>query len=134
MILSTKSDYGLVLLVLLSQIGEKHLSLSEVAKRTGLSLHYLEQIAVILRRKKIIKSIRGTEGGYKLAHKPSEITLSEIIEALDGPIAFTKCSIKGFTCKAVYFCQNIKTWHKLQKKLDKILEETTLADFVHPVK
>jgi len=130
MIVSTRSDYGLVLLSYLAKAGEKHMSLSEVTKRTGLSLHYLEQIAVVLRRKKIVKSIRGTEGGYKLARRPSEITLYEIIKALDGPVAFTKCSIKGCTCKSVYFCQNMKIWQKLQKILDKTLEKTMLSDFV----
>lgn len=106
------------------------MSLSEVAKRTGLSLHYLEQIAAALRRKKIIKSIRGTEGGYKLARRSSDITLFEVISALDGPVAFTRCSIKGCTCKSVYFCQNMKVWQKLQKILDKTLEKTTLSDFI----
>jgi len=130
MILSTKSDYGLVFLTFLAKAGVRHLSLSEVAKRSGLSLDYLEQIAVVLRRKKIVKSIRGTEGGYKLARRPSEITLKEIIQTLDRPVAFTKCSAKGCTCKAVYFCQNVKIWHKLQVNIDKILEKITLADFV----
>jgi Rrf2 family iron-sulfur cluster assembly transcriptional regulator len=130
MILSTKSDYGLVLLVQLAKVGERHLSLSEVAKRTGLSLSYLEQIAVILRRKKIVKSIRGTVGGYKLARRPSELTLFEITKALGEEVNFTKCSAKGCTCKAVYFCENVKLWHKLQRKLNKVLEEITLADFI----
>ncbi|MFC1656735.1 RrF2 family transcriptional regulator [Patescibacteria group bacterium] len=130
MILSTKSDYGLVLLVELAKAGEKHFSLSEIAKRTGLSLHYLEQIAVLLRRKKIVKSIRGTDGGYKLARRSSEITLAEIVKILDGEVAFTRCSMSGCTCKSVYFCQNVKVWHKLQKSINQVLEKTTLADFV----
>lgn len=134
MILSTRSDYGLVLLAELAKAGEKHFSLSEITKRTGLSLYYLEQIAALLRRKKIVKSIRGTDGGYKLARRPSKITLYEVIKALDGEVAFTRCSIKGCTCKSVYFCQNVKVWVKLQKTINEILEKTTLADFIHPVK
>lgn len=130
MILSTRSDYGLVLLTYLAKAGEKHISLSEVAKRTGLSLYYLEQIANALRRKRLIKSIRGTEGGYKLAKRPSDISLYEIIKTLDGPVSFTKCSQKGYVCKSVYFCRNMKVWQRLQKALDKDLESTTLANFV----
>ncbi len=130
MILSTKSDYGIVLLTELAKAGEKHYSLSEVAKRTGLSLHYLEQIASLLRRKKIVKSIRGTDGGYKLARRSSEITLAEVIKVLDGEVAFTRCSLKGCTCKSVYFCQNVKVWAKMQKTINEMLEKTTLADFV----
>ena len=108
MILSTRSDYGLVLLTYLAKAGEKHISLSQVTKRTGLSLYYLEQIANTLRHKRIVKSIRGTEGGYKLARKASDITLYEIIKAMDGPVTFTKCSQKGCVCKSVYFCRNMK--------------------------
>ena len=130
MILSTRSDYGLVLLTYLAKAGEKHLSLSEVTKRTGLSLYYLEQIANTLRRKRLIKSIRGTEGGYKLARKASDITLYEIIKTMDGPVTFTKCSQKGCVCKSVYFCRNMKVWQRLQKSLDKTLEDITLANFV----
>jgi Rrf2 family protein len=130
MILSTRSDYGLVLLTYLARSGEKHMSLSEIAKRTGLSLYYLEQIANALRRKRLIKSIRGTEGGYKLAKKTSDISLYEIIKTLDGAVTFTKCSQKGCVCKSVYFCRNMKVWQRLQKNLDKALEDTTLANFV----
>ena len=130
MILSTRSDYGLVLLTYLAKSGEKHISLSEVAKRTGLSLFYLEQIAMVLRKAKIIQSVRGTEGGYKLARPAQEIILAEIIKVLDGPVTFTKCSQKGCVCKSVYFCRNMKIWQRLQKALDKSLEKITLANFV----
>lgn len=82
--ISARSRYGLkAVLVLAGRFGEGSLSVSQIAKRENISVPYLEQILNSLKKKKLVKSVRGPQGGYMLAKKPSEIDLKELLDALD---------------------------------------------------
>ena len=84
-ILSRKSRYGLRALIDLGMNSENgRISLSSIAERNRISSQYLEQIFASLRRAGIIQSVKGSQGGYYLAKDPSEITVAEILHALDG--------------------------------------------------
>ena len=85
MILSKKSRYGLRALVDLSVNSKtEHMALNSIAERNGISAQYLEQVFAALRRAGIVKSIKGPQGGYLLSRPAGEITVSEIVLALDG--------------------------------------------------
>jgi len=82
---STRTLYGLkAILVLAARYGEGSLSVSQIAKKEGISVAYLEQILNALKKKGLVKSVRGTQGGYVLAHKPTDITLEQLFYSLDG--------------------------------------------------
>ncbi len=82
---SKKSRYGLRALICLALSGEnERVALSTIADKTGISLQYLEQVFAALRRAGIIRSVKGAQGGYILNDVPSKISVSRIIEALDG--------------------------------------------------
>lgn len=82
---STRTVYGLqAVLVLASRYGEGSLSVSQIAKRESISVAYLEQILNALQKKGLVKSVRGPQGGYVLSKKPSELTLKQLFDALEG--------------------------------------------------
>src|SRR3989338_4332190 len=82
---STRTLYGLkAVLVLAGRHGEGLLSVSSIAKKENLSVHYLEQILNALKKKGLVKSVRGPQGGYSLAQKPSEVSLEKLFYALES--------------------------------------------------
>ena len=86
---STRLQYGLkAVLVLASRHGQGSLSVSQIAKKEGISVAYLEQILNALKRKGVVKSLRGPKGGYVLLKKPSEITLESLFYTLDEDARF----------------------------------------------
>ena len=81
---STRTLYGLkAILVLAARYGEGSLPVSQIAKKEGISVPYLEQILNALKKKGLVKSVRGPQGGYMLSKKPSEIGLKELFYALE---------------------------------------------------
>lgn len=81
---STRTLYGLkAILVLAGRYGEGLLSVSAIARKESLSVHYLEQILNSLKKKGLVKSVRGPQGGYALAKKPGEVTLFDLYVALE---------------------------------------------------
>ena len=128
MILSRKGRYGLRALIDLGKSSEYgHVSLASIAERNRISAQYLEQIFAALRRAGIIRSIKGAEGGYFLARDPSEITVAEILHALDGSyqIEPEKSQDDGIA-QTLQSC----VIDRLNEALDSILEEETLADLI----
>lgn len=122
-------------LLVVGKLAERHadatpVSLQEIARDAGLSQGFLEEIAGHLRRAQIIESRRGSRGGYILAHDPADITVSDIIEAIEGPIQMVDCLDDSIGCVLAVGCSNKSIWSRLQKKVQQTLEETTIADMV----
>src|SRR5437764_12520219 len=88
MMFSTKAEYGVrVMVELAKHAGEEPVPLAEIAAKDGLPLAYLEHLVARLRKAGLVDSRRGSRGGYLLARSPVEITMAEIVEALEGSIA-----------------------------------------------
>ena len=108
----------------------KPVSVREIAERTALPQPYLEQILLSLKGAGIVRSKRGVGGGYILARSPSEITLAEIIRAVDGPIAlgdFGQPHTDG-ACDHEGQCVLLSIWHTVGGEIRHRLEGWTLAD------
>lgn len=100
------TDYALVLLThLVSQEEGSRFSARELAQVTQLPVPMVGKILKILHQKKLLGSKRGANGGYFLDRSPEKITLTEIIEAVEGPIAITDCSCSGDKCEFTSTCQ-----------------------------
>src|SRR3712207_69740 len=94
--LSTKGRYGVRAMVDLAiNYGESPMSIKSIAKRQNISELYLEQLFSPLRKAKLIKSIRGAQGGYVLNKHPKDISVSDIINVLEGPIEISSCVDTG---------------------------------------
>jgi Rrf2 family protein len=122
-------------LLVVGKLAERHadgdpISLQEIAKETGLSHGFLEEVAGHLRRAQIIESRRGAHGGYLLAHAPADITVSDIVEAIEGPITMVDCLSESIGCVIATGCTNKNVWGRLQQRVQATLRETTVADMM----
>ena len=127
---SKKSRYGLIALIDLSVNSKTdHVALNSIAERHGLSSQYLEQIFAALRRACIVKSVKGPQGGYLLSREAGKITVSEILEALEGDYRFESESISEDS-KNVGISITIQQLviDKVNQELENILTNLTLAD------
>ncbi len=139
--LSTKSEYGVrALLQLACNYNYGLVSLREVSDREDISYQYLEQIFLDLRRYNLVKSIRGAKGGYVLARPPDEITVGDIVKAVEGPIAPVSCvenhdllesgDRHTSSCDRFSICAPREVWLELRDRISEVLDEFTLQDLV----
>ena len=109
------------------------MSIKSISQRQNISEYYLEQLFSSLRKAKLIKSIRGAQGGYILNRQPEDITVSDIIEVLEGPIEISDC-LEGVTCNNVDCCATRLLWKKIKTSIDEVTNSVTLKDIVEDYK
>ncbi|KGM96180.1 transcriptional regulator [Clostridium novyi A str. 4552] len=132
--LSTKGRYGVRAMVDLAiNYGEAPMSIKSIAKRQNISELYLEQLFSPLRKAKLIKSIRGAQGGYVLNKDPKDINVSDIINVLEGPIEISSCVDTG-ECDNMDICPTRLLWKKIKKSIDEVTESVTLQDMANDYK
>src|SRR3990170_2096661 len=103
--ISTKIRYrARAMLELAARYGEGPIDLKEIAKKEDISLKYLEQVIIPLRTAGLVKSVRGSKGGYSLAKPPSEILLNDLVEVLEGPMNLIECLNDPKACQKVSSC------------------------------
>jgi Rrf2 family transcriptional regulator, cysteine metabolism repressor len=128
--LSTKGRYGVKAMVDLAiHYGSEPVSIKTISKRQGISEYYLEQLFSPLRKAKLIKSIRGAQGGYVLNKNPKDITVADVMDILEGPVEIAEC-IEGTDCDNVDFCATRLLWGKIKSSIDEVMEGITLQDIV----
>lgn len=139
MMFSTKAEYGVrVMVELARRAGEEPIPLAEIAERGGLPLAYLEHLVARLRKAGLVDSRRGSRGGYLLARSPTEITMAEVVEALEGSIASIECITEGSDGSIVcsretqpgHVCPTKLLWTRVRFSIVRTLQEMTLADLV----
>jgi Rrf2 family protein len=127
--ISRRVDYGLRAVIYLSgRNSDQCCSIAEIAKQQGVPQKFLEKIIQDLARKGLIKSKRGSCGGYALARAPEAITFYEVIEAIEGPIAVNLCMDQHLSCDQLPRCTMVGVWTEVQRKVTEILTRTTIAD------
>ena len=102
--------------------------LSEISQTQNIPESYLAKIFQILSKTGLVRSHRGFKGGYSLARRPEEITIKDIIEGVEGPIALNRCSLEENTCDESIDCKIQDVWKNAQNAMMGVLEGTTLAD------
>lgn len=130
--ISTRGRYGLRAMVDLA-VNESSgaTPLREISERQKISEQYLEQLFASLRKAGIVKSIRGAHGGYLLNNTPEEITVKDIITALEGPVAPVDCVLSDNVkdeCNSSDGCVTYNLWVKVKKNIDDLLDSVTLAE------
>jgi Rrf2 family cysteine metabolism transcriptional repressor len=130
--ISTKIRYGArAMLELASRYGEGPIELKEIARKEDISLKYLEQVINSLRTAGLVKSIRGSKGGYSLAKPPSEICLYDVVETLEGPLNLLECLHDSKVCQKVPSCVTRDIWKEVSDAISKIFYSVTLEDMVN---
>jgi len=104
-------------------------TLAAISERQHISLSYLEQLFGKLRRRKLVSSVRGPGGGYRLAQPIQSITVAEIVVAVDEPLDATQCGGKE-NCADDKRCMTHELWANLNKKMHEYLSSVSLADLV----
>jgi Rrf2 family iron-sulfur cluster assembly transcriptional regulator len=104
--------------------------LSEVSKKQSISLKYLEQIVIPLKRAKYIKSARGAGGGYMLARPPEKIRMGEIVVLLEGGGSLVECTSKPDVCNRHEDCLTREIWKETEKAMLEKLNSYTLSDLI----
>ena len=128
---STKARYGLRVLIILGvYYNKKLLQIKDIAEREDLTEKYLEQIFISLKAANFVKSVRGAKGGYYLSKNPSEITIREIIERLEGSLFPTDCAENSSVCSRSFCCVTTDLWKELGNMIYQFLENKTLRDLV----
>ena len=129
MLFTKKVDYSIrAMLYLSTKPNSNPVYLREISETNGISRQFLAKIFPELIREGLVKSYRGSQGGFTLAKDPSEITIIDIISAVRGPIAISKCLQQDSQCKYENSCKVQNLWKKAQEHLIMILNKTTIAD------
>lgn len=131
--LSTRGRYGLKAMFQLAlYYGEGPISLKQIAVEQGLSENYLEQLFSTLRKEGFLHSVRGAQGGYMLSMEPSEITVGQILRALEGNMAPSDCVVEDddFECSREDRCVTKLVWMKIKNSIDEVIDSITLQDMI----
>ena len=129
---STKSRYAVAAMVDLAQhYGEGPVALRGVAERQQVSEHYLEQLMSSLRRAGLVRSLRGAQGGYELAREPAQVSVGDIVRAMEGPIAPVDCLLADRSttnpyCGKTIRCIRRDIWRKMGDSIKATLDAISL--------
>lgn len=135
--ISTKGRYGLRALIDLAQYSEiEPVSISSIATRQGISERYLEQLMTLLKKAGIIKSIRGAAGGYVLAKAVDEISVGDVLRALEGSLEPVECAAFGGndSCEAAGGCVTKYVWQRINESINNTVNEISLKQLVEESK
>lgn len=132
--LSTKGRYGLRAMVDIAQSqDEGPVAIHNIAQRQDLSNRYLEQLLIPLKQAGLVKSIRGSQGGYVLGRAAGSITVGDVIRVLEGPIAPVDCvnEMNPDDCNRADYCVTKKIWSRLRDSIVEVLDSYTLEDLMN---
>lgn len=130
--ISTKGRYALRLMLDLAKnhTGEM-IRIKEIATRQGISEKYLEQIIAILKKAGYVKSLRGSQGGYRLAKKPEAYTVGMILRLTEGNMAPVAClEDEENLCDMAENCISIRLWEMLYEAITGVIDKVTLQDLL----
>jgi Rrf2 family protein len=133
--LTTKGRYGLRAVIDLAKYSTNEpVSLSDVAERQSISISYLEQLIAKLKKAGVVQSTRGAQGGYSLAKNPEEISVGEILRALEGSLSPVDCSAvdgEGETeCSASNFCVTKYVWKRINDSINDTVNNIFLSELL----
>lgn len=128
---SAKGEYGIRAIVdvaLYAEEGPRAVNL--IARRQGIPIRFLEQVMNALRKGGLVESYRGAAGGYRLARPPEEITLADVVQAVEGPIALMDCVAESGSCDRTTECVIREVFCDVQNSVIDTLTAVTLADII----
>ncbi|MDR2494625.1 MAG: Rrf2 family transcriptional regulator [Spirochaetaceae bacterium] len=129
--ISSRGRYGIRLLIDLAEHTDlPHVSLASVAERQNISIRYLEQVAVILRRSGLIRSVKGASGGYTLARPPEEIFIGKALRDLEGDMLVVDTPLPNTEETKIQKCIRLTVYDRLNERIAGVIDEKTLLSLV----
>jgi len=131
--ISKITDYGIVLLTELArgEPGEPHAARG-LSQAVELPLPVVSKTLKALARRGLLVSHRGARGGFSLARKPERIAVSEVIDALEGPVGLTECTLAGSECQREAICDVREPWQRINGVIVQALRQVSVADLIAP--
>jgi len=126
------TDYATVVLTVLAARPGDVLSAAELAERAGLEAPTVSKILKPLAHAGLVEGLRGVNGGYRLSRDPARINLVEVVEAMEGPLAMTECSLHDGQCGIASQCGVRANWRLINDVVADALRGVTLAQMLQP--
>ncbi|HEY9132982.1 MAG TPA: SUF system Fe-S cluster assembly regulator [Dyella sp.] len=129
---SRLTDYATVVMTCMASHPDDVLSTAQIADETHLELPTVSKLLKALGHAALVESFRGVNGGYRLARPASEISLAQIVEAMEGPIGMTECSAADGQCERASQCSVRGSWQQVNQVVERTLKAMSLADMLVP--
>ena len=131
--ISTKGRYGLrAMFELARAFGEGPVLMHTIAERQEFSRKHLHALLTSLKSAGLVRSVRGPGGGFILGRSPNRIRLSEVLDALEGPLSLVRCVPDRRMCDRANRCSTREVWQKVSSAIEDVLDGVTLEDLVSP--
>ena len=131
--MSTRGRYGLRAMLELGRcFGDEPVLMGTLAEREGVSRKYLHALLTSLKSAGLVRSVRGAGGGFVLSRDPSEITLAEILYALEGSLSLVDCVADDQACDRSDQCTARQVWQELSAAIEGVIDNVTLEDMIGP--
>ena len=132
MLLTRACEYGIQAVLYLAKHHEvPYISIKEIAEKNNISFHFLGKILQTLIQKGLLISYKGPKGGVSLARSPQEITVIQVIEAIDGLGFFQKCIVGMPSCDETHPCALHEKWSKIREDICKMLGDKSIAQLIN---
>ncbi|MDB6164778.1 MAG: system Fe-S cluster assembly regulator [Xanthomonadaceae bacterium] len=126
------TDYATVVLTALAARPDLVLSAPELAEHAGLEIPTVAKLLKPLAQAGLVSAFRGAHGGYRLARPASDISLIDVVEAMEGPLGMTECSLHGGACGIEHSCGVRANWRRINDVVADALRSVTLAQMLAP--
>lgn len=130
--LAKLTDYATVLMTALASEPAHRASAQELAERSHLPIATASKLLKLLAKARLVEASRGVHGGYRLTRSPAQITVADVIDAIEGPIAVTECSLHVGGCSIESNCGTRANWRLINTAIRGALEAVTLAQMATP--
>ena len=125
------TDYATLVMTVLAAAPDAVLSANELAERAGIELPTASKVLKPLAQAGLVDGFRGANGGYRLARDAREVSLADIVEAMEGPLAMTECSIHEGQCGIEDSCNVRGNWQRVNDVIAKALRDISLHEMTH---
>jgi len=130
--ISKLTDYAILLMAELAAEDQQVLSAQALSERSGLELPTVSKVLKLLTRDGLVRSFRGASGGYRIERPAAEISVAEIIGAIEGPIAMTECSVDTGLCQQEDNCNLRGNWQRISTAVAEAMQRVSLAEMARP--
>jgi len=132
MLVTRETDYAVRCILYLAQDDDQISNVTEVSRKMHIPKTFLAKIFQRLVKAGLVKSIRGMNGGFRLAKKPIDISLLDIMEAIQGPSCINVCAVDSKKCKRSVFCSVHPFWVRLRREVNQRMKEQTIDKLIRP--
>jgi Rrf2 family protein len=130
MLVTRKTDYAIRCILYLARDDDQVANVTEVSRNMHIPKTFLAKIFQRLVKAGLVESIRGMNGGFRLAKKPADISLLDIMAAIQGPVGINVCAVNSKKCRRSSTCSVHPVWVELRKEVDRRLREQTIAQLI----